>query len=81
MQIMADKGLLQRDDRERAHVYKPAVARQATQKQIVADLMDRVFSGSAAQLVLRALSDRPASKQEIAEIRRMLDQIEKENRK
>jgi BlaI family transcriptional regulator, penicillinase repressor len=77
LQIMTDKGLVRRDESERAHVYRPALKREETQGQIVGDLLDRVFGGSAAQLVLRALSDRRASKQEIAEIRRMLDTIEK----
>ena len=81
MQIMADKGLLLRDDKDRAHVYKPATARQVTQKQLVGDLLDRVFGGSSAQLVLRALSDRPATNEELAEIRLMLDRMEEENRK
>lgn len=76
LQIMTDKGLVQRDESERAHVYQPALKREETQGQIVGDLLDRVFGGSAAQLVLRALSERKTSKQEIAEIRRMLDSIE-----
>jgi BlaI family transcriptional regulator, penicillinase repressor len=81
MQIMAEKGLLQRDSKERAHVYRPAIAREATERQLVGDLLDRVFGGSAARLVLRALSDRPASRSEIAEIRRILDEVEKEKRR
>ena len=81
MQIMADKGLLQRDEKDRAHVYQPAFARAVTEKELVGDLLDRVFGGSAAQLVLRALSERPASKNEIDEIRRLLDEIEKEKQK
>ncbi len=76
MQIMAGKGLLIRDERDRAHVYRPAVKQEQTQRQIVHDLLDRVFGGSASQLVLRALSGRSATKQEVKEIRRMLDDIE-----
>lgn len=77
MQIMAEKGLVERDERDRAHVYRPVLKQEDTQSQLVGDLLDRVFGGSAAQLVLRALSERRASKQEIEEIRRMLDNIEK----
>ncbi len=76
MQIMAEKGLLERDERERAHVYRPAVRQEDTQRQLVGDLVDRVFGGSASQMVLRALSARRASKQEVDEIRRILDGIE-----
>jgi predicted transcriptional regulator len=77
LQIMTDKGLVTRDESERAHVYRPVLRREETQGQIVRDLLDRVFGGSAAQLVLRALSDRKASRQEIAEIREMLDRMER----
>jgi predicted transcriptional regulator len=80
LQIMAEKGLVARDEKDRAHVYRPSLKREETQGQIVGDLLDRVFGGSAAQLVLRALSDRKASKQEIAEIREMLDSIEQERK-
>jgi BlaI family transcriptional regulator, penicillinase repressor len=76
LQIMTEKGLVERDEKDRAHIYRPALKREETQGQIVGDLLDRVFGGSAAQLVLRALSDRKASKQEIAEIREILDNIE-----
>jgi predicted transcriptional regulator len=81
MQIMASKGLVRRDERERAHVYAPAIGREATEKQLVGDLLDRVFGGSAAQLVMRALSHRQASQTELREIRRMLDEADEENRK
>ncbi|MBC8166337.1 MAG: BlaI/MecI/CopY family transcriptional regulator [Bryobacteraceae bacterium] len=77
LQIMTDKGLVTRDESERAHVYRPALKREETQGQMVSDLLDRVFGGSAGQLVLRALSERKASKAEIEEIRCMLDNIEK----
>jgi predicted transcriptional regulator len=80
LQIMTEKGLVARDEKDRAHVYRPALKREETQGQIVGDLLDRVFGGSATQLVLRALSDRKASKQEIAEIRQMLDSIEQERK-
>jgi len=77
LQIMAEKGLVERDESSRAHVYRPASGRKATQCQLVGDLLDRVFEGSASQLVLRALSEHRFSKKEIAEIRKMLDRVEK----
>ena len=73
LQIMTEKGLVRRDDRERTHVYDAAYSEDHTQKQIVADLLDRVFDGSAARLVLQALEARSASPEEIAEIRKLLD--------
>jgi BlaI family penicillinase repressor len=77
MQIMTEKGLVERDESERAHLYRPALRQEDTQGQIVRDMLDRVFAGSAAQLVMRALSEKRASVEEIAEIRRMLDEAEK----
>jgi predicted transcriptional regulator len=77
MQIMAEKGYVARDESERAHVYTAVLQREQTQGELVGDLLDRVFGGSAAQMVLRALSHRKASRQEIADIRKMLDEIEK----
>jgi BlaI family transcriptional regulator, penicillinase repressor len=73
MQIMANKGLLLRREEGRAHVYRAAAAPEETQRQLVADLADRVFGGSAAQLVMRALAASPATPEELDEIRRMLD--------
>lgn len=76
MQIMTDKGLLERDESERAHVYAPCLSEQKTQRQLVTDLLDRAFAGSTATLVLQALSSKKASHDEIEEIRNLLDQIE-----
>ncbi len=76
LQIMAEKGLVKRDESQRSHVYSAATGEEETQGQLVGDLMDKAFGGSAAQLVLRALSDKPASAEEIAEIRRMLNDLE-----
>ncbi len=73
LQIMAEKGLVAREESARAHVYRAAEAREETQGQLVGDLVDRAFGGSAAELVMRALSTRPASQEELDEIRRMLD--------
>ena len=73
MQIMTEKRLVHRDDAARTHVYEPAYSEDHTQRQIVTDLLDRVFDGSAAKLVLQALAAGKASPAELAEIRRLLD--------
>ena len=72
MQIMADKGLVIRDESARAHVYRAALAKEETERRFVRDLSQRLFAGSAAQLALRALEMDPASKEELAEIRKLL---------
>jgi len=77
MQIMARKGLVDRDESQRSHIYRPSDPQQETQGGLVQDLIDRAFSGSSAQLVLRALTDRPVSTDELAEIRRLLDEHER----
>ena len=74
LQIMTDKGLVRRDESERAHVYRARLARRDTERQLVDDLLERAFGGSASRLVMQALAGRPASAEEIAEIRRMLDE-------
>jgi predicted transcriptional regulator len=73
MQIMTDKGLVKRDDSTRSHVYKAASSEDQTQRQLVTDLLDKVFEGSAAKLVMRALADGKVSAEELAEIRKLLD--------
>lgn len=76
MQIMLDKGLLVRDDRRQSHIYAARQSEQQTQKLLIRDLVDRAFGGSARRLILGALSARKVSLQELAEIRRLLDQFE-----
>ncbi len=76
LQIMANKDLVRRDEKQRAHVYQARLAREQTQSQIVRDLVDRVFGGSASGLVMHALSSKRASAKELAEIRRTLDEME-----
>ena len=76
MQIMTDKGLVRRDEAERSHVYRAAAPREQTQRQMVGDLVDRVFGGSARALVLHALSARPTSPEELAQIRKLIDDFE-----
>jgi predicted transcriptional regulator len=76
MQIMVDKGLLVRAEDGRRHIYKPAVSEERTQKQLVGDLLDRAFAGSAEKLVMRALSAKKVSPKELRRIRKMIDEIE-----
>ena len=76
LQIMYEKGLVRRDERARTHVYEAGVAQDRMQNALVGDLVDRAFGGSASALVLGALSSKPASKEELAEIRRLLDELE-----
>ena len=73
MQIMADKGLVTRNETERTHVYSASAGQEQTQRQLVQDLVDRAFGGSAAQLVLRALSAEGATDAELKSIRKMID--------
>ena len=76
LQIMADKGLVQRDERARAHVYAAGAPQDQTQRQLVRDLLDRAFGGSASTLVMHALSARKTSREDLARIRKMLDEYE-----
>jgi len=78
MQIMTEKRLLVRDESRWKHIYKPAMSEERTQKQLVGDLLERAFSGSAEKLVMRALSTRKVSAKELARIRKMLDEFEGE---
>jgi BlaI family transcriptional regulator, penicillinase repressor len=79
LQIMTEKGLVEREEEGRLHVYEPIQTESETQRQLLGDLLDRAFNGSARQLVLQALATKPASPEELAEIRRLLDQLEKGN--
>jgi predicted transcriptional regulator len=81
LQIMTEKGLVRRDVSERAHVYRARLAREETEKQLVGDLLDRAFGGSASRLVLHALASKPASPEEIAQIRKLLESSEETIRK
>jgi predicted transcriptional regulator len=78
MQIMSDKGLLARKDAGRQHVYRPAVSEEKLQKQVVGDMLDKVFAGSAEKLVMRALAARKVSAKELKRIREMIETIERE---
>ena len=74
MQIMAEKGLVRRNEEQRTHLYESTAPRESTQRRLVGDLLDRAFGGSAMQLVMQALSAKPATSAEIDQIRRLLDQ-------
>ena len=79
MQIMAGKGLVRRDETQRSHVYHAARSEEQTQRQALGHILERVFGGSAQKLVMQALSSRKASRAELAEIRKLLDQIEEQS--
>jgi BlaI family transcriptional regulator, penicillinase repressor len=76
MQIMSEKGLVSRDESDRTHVYEAERAQDETQRQLLSDLLDRAFNGSPTKLVMQALSSKKASREELAEIRRMLDELD-----
>ena len=77
LQIMTRKRLVRRDESSRTHVYRAAGTEDATQRQLVTDLVDRAFDGSAAKLVVQALATRRTSPEELAEIRKLLAQQRK----
>jgi BlaI family penicillinase repressor len=81
LQKMTDKGLVQRDESRRSHVYQAAWQAEQTQRQLVRSLLRRAFGGSAAKLVVQALSEEKASPDELAEIRTLLDRLEEEQTK
>ena len=72
MQIMAEKGLVTRDESDRTHIYAARASQDQTQRQLVSDLVDRAFGGSAAALVLQALSAHSTSPAELAEIQKLI---------
>jgi BlaI family transcriptional regulator, penicillinase repressor len=80
IQIMSGKGLVQRDEKERAHICQAARPREWTQRQLAGDLLRRAFNGSTKSLMLGALSARKATKGELAELRKLLDDYEKGTR-
>jgi predicted transcriptional regulator len=77
MQIMTEKGLLERDEVGRTHVYRPKQSAEKTRRGLIHDLLERGFGGSAKELVLHALSAKPASREELAEIRKLISEMEK----
>jgi predicted transcriptional regulator len=81
MQLMFEKGLVVRNERYRSHVYEARAPKEQTQRQIAGDLMTRAFDGSAKSLVLGALAAQPASRKDLDEIRRLLDELEERRAK
>ena len=77
IQIMSGKGLVQRDEKQRAHICEAARPREWTQRQLAGDLLRRAFNGSTKSLMLGALSARKTTKGELAELRKLLDEYEK----
>ena len=73
LQIMTEKGLVRRDESDRTHIYQSRLTEEQTQRQLVRDLVDRAFGGSASKLVLQALSTRRATPEELGEIRRLIE--------
>ena len=78
LQIMHEKGLVSRDESSRSHIYRARIARAGTERRLVKDLVDRAFGGSAAALVMHALSAEQPSAAEVARIRELLDSLESE---
>ena len=77
LQIMFEKGLVTRDDSNKTHIYQPAVTRQKTQKQFLDKMINTLFAGSSTQLVLQALGNQKATKDELEEIQKYLDNLKK----
>ena len=80
MQIMTAKGTLRRNEQQRAHVYEAVQPAEKTKRQLALDVLQRVFDGSASQLMMHALADRKASKEEVDELRRLLNDYERKLR-
>ena len=76
IQIMTEKGLVEKDSSQRPQVYKPRLSWKKTQQMLLSDLMEKAFSGSAKELVLGALSTKAVSEEELDEIEKFLDKIE-----
>jgi BlaI family transcriptional regulator, penicillinase repressor len=80
LQLMTEKGVAVREEDGRVHMYRAAVAQEETQRHLIRDLVDRAFGGSPSQLVMQALAAKPASAEELREIRRLLKEHEEKNR-
>jgi len=76
LQVMTDKGFVERDVSSRSHVYRPLLEEQSTQRSLLRDLVRRVFRGSRPAMVMGALSDGEVSAEELAEMRRVLDELD-----
>lgn len=78
MQVMHEKKILKRDASKRSHIYEAAISEEATQKSLFNRVLDHVFGGSAKKLVMQALGHKKTSAEDLAEIRKMIDQLEKD---
>jgi BlaI family penicillinase repressor len=76
LQIMSEKGLVSRNEKQRAHIYSPVIDIKHTQQSMIGHLVNKAFDGSAGNLIMHALSSRPTSKEELVEIRKLLDEME-----
>jgi BlaI family transcriptional regulator, penicillinase repressor len=80
LQIMTEKGLVERDESRRTHVYRPSRGEEQTQQHLVGDLLGRAFGGSASKLVMQALAVRRATAEELAEIRKLIETLEEQQK-
>jgi BlaI family penicillinase repressor len=80
LQIMTTKGTVRRNETQRAHVYEAGIPAEQTKRQLAGDILQKVFEGSASQLMMHALAGRRASREEIEEMRRLLDDYERNRR-
>ena len=78
LQIMTEKGLVERDERDRTHIYRARLSEETTQRQLVRDLVDRAFGGSSSKLVMQALATKRASADELKDIRKAIDSARNE---
>ena len=77
LQIMTEKGLVLRDESERSHVYRPSEKPEKTQRRLVGELLDKAFGGAADQMVMQALKAKKVSKDELEEIKKLIEQLDK----
>ena len=80
LQIMTAKGTVRRNETQRAHIYEACLPAEQTKRQLAGDMLQRVFEGSASQLMMHALAGRKSSPEEIGELRRLLDEYERSRR-
>jgi len=80
LQIMTTKGIVRRNETQRAHVYEACQPAEQTKRQFAGDMLQRVFEGSASQLMMHALAGRKSSREEVKELRRLLDEYERNRR-
>jgi BlaI family transcriptional regulator, penicillinase repressor len=78
MQIMHEKGMVKRDESNKTHKYVPLISREKTQKQFVGKMIDTLFQGSSSQLVMQALGNHKASKEELDEIQKLIDNLKQQ---